>query len=461
MTPPDRGPTFSFDLFARLSEPAQYVVAAERLRERQAHAGEFRPLASDGPWLQAIADVDGLARALARDVANGSYRFGAMHARLARIRGEERTLFQASPLDEIVFSAVASACAEMLEGYLSPRVYSYRRGRSALRAVEDWLQYLRAHRARSSERRNWGLYVLRRDVRGYGDAIPSGPESRLWPLLHDALAHAGCAPSAARAAWLQAAFRPAVVDDRGALTLPDRGIPTGSALQPGACNLYLTPIDRLLESVPGGFYARYGDDILFAHPEPACVRSLAQALDRELAALQLAWSSHKCAALFFNLAGRRPELQYAEFAGASALDYLGVRIDFHGVIGLKREKLRRLLRDLQSRLAQTDRLLRGAADADRARDLCVVANAVLDPEHPSANPNALALRHLVSDRAQLRDLDYKIALLLAQQLSARRGVRAFRSHSPRTLREDLGLVSLVTSRNRVGRRRERPGVADG
>jgi hypothetical protein len=448
-------------LFVRLSDPAQYVLAAERLRERQAHAGEFRPLAIDGPWLQAIADVEGFARALARDVATGSYRFGPMHARIARIRGEERTLFQAPPLDEIVLRALASACGELLEGYLSPRVYSYRRGRSALRAVEDWLQYLRAHRARSSERRNWGLYVLRRDVRGYGDAIPSGPESRLWPLLHDALTHAGCSPSAARAAWLQAAFRPAVVDDAGAETLPDRGIPTGSALQPSACNLYLTPIDRLLESVPGGFYARYGDDILFAHPDPACVRPLEHALDRELEALELAWSSHKCAALFFNLAGRRPELQDAEFAGASALDYLGLRIDFHGVVGLKREKSRRLLRDLKSRLAQTDRLLRSAADAERGHDLCAVVNAALDPDHPSANPCAPALRHLVSDRAQLRDLDYKIALLVAQQLASRHGVRAFRSHAPRALRTQLGLVSLVSSRNRVGRRRERLPVAHG
>lgn len=457
MTLPNRGPTFRFDLFARLSEPAQFVVAAERLRDRQAR-GDFRPLASEGPWLQAIADIEGFSRVLARDVANGSYRFGAMHARTARIRGEQRKLFQASPLDEIVFSALASACTELFEGYLSPRVFSYRRGRSALRAVEDWLGYLRAHRASSSERRNWGLYVLRRDVRGYGDTIPSGPTSRLWPLLHDALAHAGCAASAAQAAWLQGAFRP-TVEEGGAQTLPDLGIPTGSALQPGACNLYLTPIDRLLESVPGGFYARYGDDMLFAHPDPACVQTVARELDRHLEALGLAWSSHKCAALFFNLAGRPPEQQHAGFAGAAALDYLGVRIDFHGVIGLKREKSRGLLHDLQRRLAQTDRVLSGAAHLERGRDLCAIANAVLDPAHPSANSNALALRHLVSDRAQLRDLDYKIALLVAQQLAARRGVRAFRVFSPRTLRADLGLVSLVCARNQVGRRRERPPVA--
>jgi hypothetical protein len=448
-------------LFARLAEPSLYLGAVERVRERQLRGGEFRPLASDGPWLQAMNDIESFARALAREVSSGSYAFGPMSARTARIGSEARTLYSASPLDEIVLSALASACSEVLEDFLSPCVYSYRRGRSALRAVGAWLNYLRAHRGRSSERRNWGLYVLRRDVRGYGDAIESGPDSRLWPLLREAFTRVGREPTDGQLRWLQQAFRPRVSDANGATTLPDRGIPTGSSLQPSACNVYLTPIDRLLESIPGGFYARYGDDMLFAHPDPEQAMAALRDVDREADALALAWSPNKCAELYLNLAGRSPAPQFAAWKGAASLAYLGMRVDFSGVIGLPREKLRRLLRDLQLRLSNSDRLLRGAHDADRGRDLCAIANAVLDPDHASANPSALALRYLASDRSQLRDLDYKIALLVAQQLSGRRGVRAFRSYSPRALRTDLGLVSLVGARNRIGRSRERQLVADG
>jgi hypothetical protein len=365
-------------------------------------------------------------------------------------------LYAASPLDEIVLGALASAFGPLLEPFLSPHVYSYRRGRSALQAVQAFARFLRAHRARSSERRNWGLYVLRRDVRAYGEAIASGPDSRLWSLLEAALARAGLGPQPAHLAWLQNAFRPTLANPPNAheagSSRPVVGIPTGSALQPAACNLYLTPVDRLLESVPGGFYARYGDDMLFAHPDPGRVKELSLELDREVGALQLAWSPAKCAAFYFNAAGRRPPPQHSEFKGSTSLDYLGVRVDFSGVIGLKREKSRKLLNDLQLRLAHTDRLLRGEAPPDRERDLCAVANALLDPDHPSANPNAAALRYLVSDRAQLRDLDYRIALLVAQKLTARRGVRAFRERPPRSLRRDLGLVSLLQTRNRAGRR---------
>jgi hypothetical protein len=445
MLPADRGPTSLFD---RLADPQLYAAAAERVRERQLEAGRVRPLAEGGPFLQSLSDAQELARMLARSVARADYGFGELVARAAQIRGQQRTLYVAPPLDEIVLGALAEAFGELLEPYLSERVFSYRRGRSALGAIEQLLAYVRAHRAGCADRLQQGLYVLRRDVRGYGDAIAAGADSRLWPLLREAVMAAGGEPTASQWEFLRAAFRPAVVGEG----VPERGIPTGSPLQPAACNLYLTPVDRLLEAVPDAFYARYGDDMLFAHPDPALVRGFGRALDAQIAALDLQWSEEKCAALYFNAAGRRPPPSAAEFRGAVALEYLGFRVDFRGVIGLKREKSRGLLRDLAERLAHSERLL-GSEDLEqRARDLCAVANAALDPTQPCATGSAAALRYLVSDRAQLRDLDYKIALLVARQLSGRRGARAFRVHPPRQLRGQLGLLSLERARNQRGRR---------
>jgi hypothetical protein len=438
MFPTDRGPT---SLFERLRDRKLYAAALERVRAKQHEGGGARPLVEDGPFLQALSNPAGLVRALARDVSGLEYRLSPAVPRRALIQGQPRTLHVSPPLDEIVLGALAEALQERLEACLSPRLFSYRRGRSSLQAIRELLDYLRTHRSSRSQRRQWGLYVLRRDVRGYGDAIASGPGSQLWPLL------AGAAQplTEPQLEWLRGAFR--LADPSR-----ERGIPTGSPLQPAACNLYLTPLDRLLESVPGGFYARYGDDMLFAHPDPAVARELAPQLDRELAFLALEWSRDKCADLFFNLAGRRPEPHAVGFRGAAALDYLGFRIDFHGVIGLKRVKQRQLLRDLATRLQQSARLLAGEPAAERARDLCAIANAALDPSYAGASPAALALRYLVSDRGQLRDLDYKIALLVAERASARRGVRAFRDHPPARLRDELGLASLVGARNRAGRR---------
>src|SRR5262245_56663053 len=211
MLPTGRGPICLFD---RLGDPQLYAAASEVVRARQIEMARVRPLEADGPYLQGFHDTAGLAQRLARMVESGEYRFSELVPRAALIRGQRRTLYVASPLDEVVLGALAEAFGDVLEAYLSDRVFSYRRGRSALRAVEQLLRYLRGHKSARPERRQQGLYVLRRDVRNYGESIASGPDSRLWPLLQHA-----AAASDAQLAFLRAAFRP-----------PVREAPTSSAL---------------------------------------------------------------------------------------------------------------------------------------------------------------------------------------------------------------------------------------
>lgn len=57
------------------------------------------------------------------------------------------------------------------------------------------------------------------------------------------------------------------------------------------------------------------------------------------------------------------------------------------------------------------------------------------------------LRHVVTDRDQLAQLDHRIAQIVASAVTGRPGPRAFREVPYRTLREDWGLRSLVATRN--------------
>jgi hypothetical protein len=224
-------------------------------------------------------------------------------------------------------------------------------------------------------------------------------------------------------------------------------VPTGSSLQPIACNLYLGPIDEIAARVPGCFYARYGDDMLFAHPDPDVTERSTRQIDGAIAELELELSRDKCAALYFNGAGRASERP--GFRGVSGCDYLGVQIDFRGSIKLRRDKLQDLLLDAKARLRRSDRMLIHVERARRAETLCQVINAALDPSHRLAHASASVLRSRIDDRGQLRDLDYKIANLIARALCHRRGPRAFRRHSPRRLRTQNGLTSLVRARDRL------------
>jgi hypothetical protein len=435
-------------MIERLADPELYIASAERVRARQRRTNDVRPLTPHGPRLAALGtNLDGMARRLARDVKAGGYAFSPVLPRLARIEGKQRALYVATPLDDIVLGALAQALSEVCEPAWSAHLHSYRRGRSPWSAIDALRAYVRAHRALRPDPRTRGLYVLRRDVRGYGDAIRVDAESRLWLQLSDALRTAQIEPTARLLAWLKSAFRPAVEIAPERFEWPARGVPTGSPLQPIACNLYLSPLDELCERVPGAFYARYGDDVLFAHPEARVVESCMRAIDACIAALGLELSADKCGAYYFTAAGCASPAP--GFRGVSGCDYLGVRIDFRGSTTLKREKLHDLLHDVQQRLARSVQQLKAADAGSCASGLCSIVNAALDPAHPLAHASAAALRMRVDDRGQLRDLDYKLARLVAQALSGRASVRAFRSHPPRVLREQAGLVSLVRERDRA------------
>ena len=127
---------------------------------------------------------------------------------------------------------------------------------------------------------------------------------------------------------------------------------------------------------------------------------------------------------------------------------MGGALRFDGGVALSRRKWSALLRDLRGRVRRTGAMLGDQPPDDRARALVEVVNHALGPATPPALATAYAplLAGLVSDRHQLRQLDWLLALWIAEVATRRRGVRALRDLSWRRLRE-LGLRSLVAARN--------------
>src|SRR5688572_23021595 len=147
-------------------------------------------------------------------------------------------------------------------------------------------------------------------------------------------------------------------------------------------NLYLAELDRALESSQHAFYARFGDDLLFMHHDPARSLAAAETIDRTLAQLGLALSAGKCASLYLTAPGRASAV--APFLGQNSFDYLGRRLDARGAIGLSQAKARRLLTNVDRRLRNLSRLAGELPQEERARLSCGAVNAALDPENESA-----------------------------------------------------------------------------
>lgn len=420
-----------------LGEAARYRQVLEQMH-RDKPRRRLAEVGSDGVSLRAlIHEGPRFARLLAEAVATGAYR--PKPAMVARVQlDKERELYRFTAADFVVHTLFAELLGTALEPRLSPRLYSYRAGRSSFVAVRALAAYVRAHRAAQPDPFRRGLHLLHCDVQSYGESVPLGERSRLWPELSELV---GDHP------LVRALVRPEVRNSDGAVAVPLVGLPTGSPIATVVTNLYLGAADRVLDAIPGSFYARYGDDLLFIHPDADQVAQAERRLEEVLAQRGLRANPSKRQRRFWNGAGRSEAS--GEVAGTTHITFLGTRIAFDGTVGLPPAKLRLLLVDLRARVRRAAIAAAHLIADDRPTTVCAAIRTALDPRSPCATAYAPWLRSIVTDRRQLRAIDHELAQAIATALTGRSGPRAFRSLPPARLRQ-LGLPSLVAARN--GRR---------
>lgn len=427
----------------------------DRLHLKGAQSGRSHQLRQGGLPFSAIASRRAsLGRLLADTLAQGTYELEPARTRRVTVHDKERVLYEFRLTDRIVHGAIASLLTDAIRPVLSGAVYSYVSGIDWTRAIADFARYVRAHRSSRPDPRMRGLYVLRRDIQDYTDSIPLGEGSAIWPLLERTLEPDPGDP-ASREHWeilkraIRAEFQPADAPE-GVLATKVLGVPTGSPVAPPLFNLYLSPMDRELDRIPGGFYARYCDDFLFAHPDADVVEDVDERVDEILSSLCLRTNRLKDRRIYFNGAGRRSWL-WSGAAGSDFVSFLGCRVTFSGTVSLRRRKMRALLRDLSARAERTFRLTGSAPPEVSGPLVCAAINAALDPSTRFAQKSALLLRAVVTDRSQLKQIDYRIARIVLRVLTGKMTVRAFREIPYRRLRNEWGLVSLLHERNQRGR----------
>ena len=440
-------------MIPRFDSPAAYREVLDAVAKKWAARGRLELLEVSGLTLaQLRSRGEPLARVLASTVSKGNYRFHPLVPIVARIEGKLRTLYRPNLLDFLVLAVAAKYLTAVSEPHLSPALHSYRKGRSPWKAIRLLGEHLHEHAAAVPLKAR-GLYVLRRDIEKYGESISNSPDSSLFAQLDRVLAtDTNPHQRAVARALLRAAICQPVARSDGTVAPLARGVPTGSPVQPPCGNLYLAGVDETLSRVRGAFYARFGDDILFAHPDSGVCQEMSTKLAEQIADLELHLNLQKQRDFFWNRAGR-PSINDVTFRPTAQVEYLGASVNFNGRIGPKREKARALQRQLSQRLRHVSET---AGDIDRTTLVGLLCSAVahaLEPTDPLALSGADLLRHTASDRSQLKDLDYRIALLVAELVTHRRGPRAFRELSYRELRR-LGLPSLVMARHRKASTRE-------
>lgn len=420
------------------------VRAIERLRARYAGTRRLFDLVEDDVSFAALTQAP--AR-LARELAAGAEERGVGRAkeRIVRVGRSDRRIASLGALDFILHTALGELLAAALEPQLPETLHSYRRGRSPATAIAALARCARRHRAAEPDPRRRGLWVVRADVRRYSDSIPIHDGALFWRELRLGL---GLDESERAWRWIVALLRPEV-DESDGPAQRWRGLLFGAPTTNAAANWYLVPLDRELARL-GGFAARYGDDILFAHADYDVACRARAIVEREVATRGLQINPKKARFLFWNGSGRGPDIGVGE--PTTAVEFLGAAVRFAGTVALAPSKWRELARDLHRRVVDTARLLPAGAPLDRARALGQLLTRALDPRSALASAHAHLLRSLVDDRPQLDELDRLLLLWTAEAATGQRGPRAFRQLPPATLRA-AGVPSTVVARNRANRMR--------
>lgn len=439
------------DLHACLTDHRRYRRALEKLHEKHLRTGQLYELQqSQVPLASFVLNRNRVARLIARSVGRGDYRLGPARIRTIAAKGKQRVVFAFGLSDLIVHGAVAGIVEEALTPLLSDGLHSYRKTRSWWTATSALAAYIREHRCREPDVRRRGLYVLRRDIDAYTDSIPVGDTSPVWDMLRSLLRPSTGSPALLPADWqlIRSVVRPQAFVRRGQFFTQYRGAPTGQPISCVLFNLYLSALDAALDRIPGGFYARYCDDFVFAHPDADVARAVDARIGEILAPLSLTLNASKSRNLYFTAAGRSSSA-WPEAKGTTVIPFLGCLVAADATVALSRQKRRRLLADLRQRALRTARVAPASSVDSTGRLVCAVINRALSPQLDfSQQRSAGLLRRVVTDRRHLKELDYCIARIVLEAATGRRGPRAFRDVPYRKIREEWDLLSLFHARNK-------------
>lgn len=441
-------PAEPVDIARALTAPSTYENTILSIFTKRRQRGlAFADADAGVTYFQTAAGRRGLARAIARSVDSGAYRPEPVTLWSLETKGKVRAAHQPAFADHVLGSALYQLLSINARCYGLPGVYSYLPGMTNVTAMRDLAAYVRAHRVGVGPERR-PLYVLQSDFDKYGDTLPVGPEAPLWPILRRVAGLGSPGGDVPEPVWdlIVALARPVVRDPGGAVFTRRHGVAMGTPLVPLLSNLAVSPMDRAVLGVDGVFYARYNDDFILAHPDIEALHEADAVIDSVTAGLGVTRKTAKERRTALSGTGMGSDSDPA-YRGGNRIDCLGLSVTHAGTMTVGPHRLRRFVARVAARLEGTRASLAPLPVIERARHLVTATNVMLDPSSPFAVPGLPALLDSTTDRGALKDLDQRIARKIVQVATGRTGVRGFRHLPPALLHTELGLVSLVRSRN--------------
>ncbi len=309
-----------------LLQPKRYKQVLDRLRKRAQDEPRFLRSSALYPELSLfwvfLHERKVLNTILKALKSKAGFTFSAHKWAIVRT-DKDRNFYIADWPERILLMVMAEILREKIDPLVSNRVFSFRKGSGAHRALQDFATFVTAHKGQA-------LFVMKRDVQSYGDSIK---HKKLMALIEE---RTDLKESSVFRSLLEQSIRiPFRTSADAAETCMYLGIPSGSPMVPQFENFFLTPLDEILSAFPDSFYGRYGDDFIFATPHYEDAMRVNKAIDEQIESLGLKIKPEKKKNYYFTYQTHRDFNRYPEFAGAVRLEWLGASLLAKGKIGCK------------------------------------------------------------------------------------------------------------------------------
>ena len=332
---------------------------------------------------------------LHQQLAGGTFQFRPGIALHYNFNGKHRTINLFPWEERIVDLLLYRVLTHYFHGVFEPSCHAYRMGGFGVDQCQRSLN-ARLRQMRQSSR---SIYFVKRDVQDY---FPSLDHERLLSML---------------AEWVEPddilfeLLRQRIefeIKTHGTVATNKCGVAFGTAIACFFANLYLTPLDRRLASVPGLRYYRYADDLLAFSGDRATTAHAEEIIGESFESLRL-HSKPKHHRNFYFPAEADCSQVDEHFEPCEKFRHLGLEFRADGGVGLSRDKSRKiqnLFRFAWRRYAHKLGKLR--SPKGRARKAIEVAKDVLEHGYRSIAIIDYYLKH-VDDEEQLRRLDRWLA----------------------------------------------------
>lgn len=366
-----------------------------------------------------IRNEDFIIKNIIKTLKNREYETPVAKEKNVLINEKYRLLYGFDWHETILQGAMAKVLSDLYSPIFSDSLQSYRKGRGSHNTLLALSKYLKDIPADKK------VYILRKDIKSYGDSIP---HDKLFEILKVTLDEKDYFFEV-----LKKIIGFEYYDfETKKLKTKTIGLPTGSQLNNIITNIFLTDLDKKIDSfVPECCYYRYGDDILVATQSKAVAEKITAILDEMIIIKELKFSEEKSQNFSFDpISGLNPKFKY-----------LGLMVNPKGNISLTPEKDEELKDEIKSTLVKIHRMTKQIT-TDKALSI-VTLNKIVKQLFFETDLHSELLSYfpVVNDEDYWKKLDLWVAKELLAVIYNRSGERVFKKYPFKKLRED-GLISL-------------------